>query len=385
LLDQFVRYYSYQDQVKDKNDNVSSGGLSFTHDQGAHNQFAPFGTSSYELRDLTGCFSFMTQEQLCNWILIAACYVTKTNDLDWLEKNRGVLNACAESMVHRIAGSPHGQNTAGIMTLDSTRCGIGAEITTYDSLDASLGQARQSLYIAIKCWASYLGLRLMSGNLSERLDIYMRSKALQIQEVLEPWIKDGIMPALFDGNAQDAPQRILPAIEALVYPCFWGRVANNTEIESDIWEGPEDHEEKSSAILTDRRRANLWLSSDGPFKDLISGLRTHTIKLLSDPDRRNHFPDGGIRLSSTSDNSWLSKIAIVQHVARSLFNLNERGEERKYKGDAHGWEKADAAHVKWLTEGESAYWAASDQIISGVAKGSKYYPRLITTALWLNE
>ena len=39
---------------------------------GVHNNFSPPGTSSYELKNLTGCFSYMTAEQLCNWSLLAA-------------------------------------------------------------------------------------------------------------------------------------------------------------------------------------------------------------------------------------------------------------------------------------------------------------------------
>ena len=37
-----------------------------------------------------------------------------------------------------------------------------------------------------------------------------------------------------------------------------------------------------------------------------------------------------------------------------------------------------------MTDG-SGYWACSDQFVSGVAKGSRYYPRIITAALWLDE
>jgi len=33
----------------------------------------------------------------------------------------------------------------------------------------------------------------------------------------------------------------------------------------------------------------------------------------------------------------------------------------------------------------NAYWSWSDQIVAGVAKGSKYYPRGVTAALWLEE
>jgi hypothetical protein len=129
----------------------------------------------------------------------------------------------------------------------------------------------------------------------------------------------------------------------------------------------------------------------GNHLDIINALQLHTATLLADPQHRNKFSresgggGGGIKVSSTSDNTWLSKIAIVQHVARTLFNLDENGNQRPPNARASGWEKADAAHVHWLTRPESAYWAASDQIVNGIARGSKYYPRLITAALWLRE
>jgi hypothetical protein len=37
---------------------------------------------------------------------------------------------------------------------------------------------------------------------------------------------------------------------------------------------------------------------------------------------------------------------------------------------------------KWQTEG-SSYWACCDQIVSGAGKASRYYPRIITSALWM--
>jgi hypothetical protein len=46
--------------------------------------------------------------------------------------------------------------------------------------------------------------------------------------------------------------------------------------------------------------------------------------------------------------------------------------------------EADAAHVRWQTDG-SSYWACCDQIVSGKAHGSRYYPRIITAALWLEK
>lgn len=80
-------------------------------------------------------------------------------------------------------------------------------------------------------------------------------------------------------------------------------------------------------------------------------------------------------MSSTSNNSWLSKIYLCQFVARQALDLvwDERGAA------------ADAAHAHWLTRAENAYWAWSDQIVAGIAAASLYYPRGVTSILWLNE
>jgi hypothetical protein len=41
--------------------------------------------------------------------------------------------------------------------------------------------------------------------------------------------------------------------------------------------------------------------------------------------------------------------------------------------------------VKWLLEPRNAYFGWSDQMVAGEAKGSKYYPRGVTSILWLEE
>jgi hypothetical protein len=164
---------------------------------------------------------------------------------------------------------------------------------------------------------------------------------------------DDAIPAIFERNNPGHASRILPAAEGLVYPLYWQQ------------EG-----------LAPRRLEEL-LSAAGATR-LIDALRRHVRALLLDPQRRNLFPDGGIRLSSTSGNSWMSKIALFQHVARGWFGAADDTELARILADA------DAAHVKWQTDG-SAYWACSDQIVHGQAKGSRYYPRIVTTALWLDE
>jgi hypothetical protein len=45
---------------------------------------------------------------------------------------------------------------------------------------------------------------------------------------------------------------------------------------------------------------------------------------------------------------------------------------------------ADAAHVRWQTDG-AGFWACCDQFVHGQVRGSRYYPRIITAALWMDE
>ena len=336
LLDNFVRHYSYIDEVKrERGDNSrrSPGGISFAHDMGVHNNFSPAGTSSYELKNLTGCFSYMTAEQLCNWSLMAATYVLKTGDLHWARLNQHVLAACVSSLVNR------GGET-GYVHYDSSLCENGAEITTYDSLDNSLAQTRNNVYMAVKCWASYLGLAMVLEKLQVPSAKTARDEMGRIEQDLQRRTNgEDIFPAVFEEDNPGYVSRILPACEGLIYPLVWGV----------------------------RERSALH-----------DALKKHTQVLLLDPQRRNLFPDGGIKLSSTSNNSWMSKICIVMHVARRVFGLDQDEKVKQI------FTTADAAHVKWQTDG-SSYWACSDQIVSGKAHGSRYYPRIITSTLWLDQ
>ncbi len=362
LLDNFVRHYSYVDQVKSNSPSpgtpgegrgegpdaqqftLAPGGISFCHDMGAHNNFSPQGQSSYELPDLTGCFSYMTAEQLCNWVLTAATFVKQTCDIEWATRSRSMIEACGQSLLNRC-----GQ--LGILSRDSSRCGQdGAEITTYDSLDHSLAQTRNNVYMAVKCWAAFLGIQRMLGATGEaasdhdnwnRWSRYAYTAAEVVRKHVD---EDDVLPAVFETTNPGHGSRILPAVEGLLYPLIWQSLET--------------------------------LKPHGMFAALLETLRKHTLTLLLDPDRRNLFPDGGIKLSSTSNNSWMSKIALFQHVAREVFHLDDDPAIRDL------FARADAAHVKWQTDG-SGYWACSDQFVNGVAKGSRYYPRIITTALWM--
>jgi hypothetical protein len=376
LLDTFVRRYSYTDEVKVyKSDFIPSvetlqvdpsqtppppdeaqlnrpydskpGGLSFCHDMGAHNNFSPKGRSSYELANLTGCFSYMTVEQLCNWVLTAGCYVAKTRDFAWLKINKTVMDTCLASMINR-------SGDVGFAQFDSTRCAGGQEITTYDSLDHSLAQTRNNIYIAVKSWATYWSLALMFRELDDAASqARCKELAAKVASVVCDQAVDGVLPAIFEKSNPGYSSRILPAVEGCVYPLYF--------------------------VETGFARCTLeQIYGTVSEKQMFEVLKEHTRNLLLDPARRNLFADGGIKLSSTSNNSWMSKIAIFMHVTRRVFHLDT---DPKI---AEVFRQADAAHVKWQTEG-SSYWACCDQIVSGEGKASRYYPRIITSALWIEK
>ena len=75
-----------------------------------------------------------------SWLCCATVYVTQTGDNAWLETRWPVFEKCFGSLLRRDHPDP--KKRRGLMQLDSSRCAGGAEITTYDSLDVSLGQAR---------------------------------------------------------------------------------------------------------------------------------------------------------------------------------------------------------------------------------------------------
>lgn len=339
VLDMFVKRYSYRDEVKfPGDDRTYPGGLSFTHDMGIANTFSRPHYSSYELYGIDGCFSHMTHEQLVNWVLTASVYVARTKDQAWLHENMDVFKECLASLLHR--DHPESEKRNGIMGLDSSRTKDGAEITTYDSLDISLGQARNNIYLAGKTWASYVLLENLFAKQGEEVlaEIAGEQAAKSAKTITSHMTDAGYIPAVFEGGNQS---KIIPAIEGLVYPYIAGL-----------------------------REA---VHEDGPYGDYIRALKQHLKTILKKGVCL--FEDGGWKLSSTSNNSWLSKIYLNQFIARKILGLrwDEKGKE------------ADRAHVKWLTHPELSVWSWSDQIISGKISASKYYPRGVTSILWLEE
>ncbi|MDX1932927.1 MAG: glycoside hydrolase family 52 protein [Capsulimonadales bacterium] len=345
-LDLLIHRYSYTDEVQDATDPARPrfpGGISFTHDMGVANQFAPARFSAYERPDLSGCFSYMTYEQLCNFCLCAALYglptVLAEGDVFWLAAHRNTLHACLRSLLHR--DGPDALRN-GLMSFDSGRCRNGQEITTYDSLDPSLGQARGSAYLAVKTWAAYLALSRCFDTLGEEPSAVEAEEraACAAATIAAQWREvDEFFPALFEKDSPGGAARTLPVVESLVYPYLWG---------------DEDA-----------------VSPYGRYGQLISQLRRH-MKAALTPGICIDRVSGGLKITSVSENTWLSKLFLIQFVAETILGLKVPP-------------STDQAHARWLREGEARNHAFTDQVRStdGADLGSRFYPRGVTSHLWM--
>lgn len=340
VLEHFVDHYSYEDKIfsPENPEELFEGGISFAHDMGVANHYSPDGYSSYECSGLDRkCFSYMTSEQLTNWILIAGVYYSKTKDSDFLKSMDSVLIKCFKSLLNR--DNPDTEKRDGLIHYESTRTEGGGEITTYDSLDHSLGQARNNIYLGGKCWASYIALEVLFNEL-QLTDLAKEANeaadrcANTLANAFDPEL--GFIPAVLEEGNESC---IIPAIEALIYPWEMG-LKSKTQI-------------------------------DGEYGEYIKVLHKH-LEYCMKPGVCL-YDDGGWKLSSSADNSWMSKICLSQYIMRAVMNF-------KYEGER----KADEAHVDWEIFGSSDQ-ACSDQFTSGKAKGSLYYPRIVTNILWMNE
>jgi len=334
-LDLFLERYSYHDRVHSPAGETGPGGLAFTHDMGVDNQFSRPGYSAYELPNLRGCFSYMSAEQLLNWVCCAVTYAFFTGDHDWLAARLDTLAACAESIRNR--DDPHPERRDGIIGWDSSRCGPhGSEITTYDSLDVSLGQARNNLYIAVKTLGAWLLLESAfrrHGRTAAADDAADEADRLA-GTLAGLFDAEGFFPAVFESGNRS---RIIPAVEGLVFPLFLGF-------------------DEVLARLEARHQ-------------ILSLLKRHLESVL----RPGVCLTGrsGWKPSSTSSNTWMSKIFLAQYVVGRLCpHLMDPA--------------ADAEHRAWMLSATTRRYAFCDQIrcTDGYPLGSRHYPRGVTAWLW---
>ena len=337
-LDNFVAHYSYQSGTELAGGAVGAGGISFTHDMGQWPAFSPDGASNYERTNVFGTFSFMTGEQLTNWTLIAGVYVAQTGDVAWLERNGAIFEQILISLENR--DNPDPSQRDGIESYNSTKTGTGEEITTYDSVGAGLEEAVGNTYLAGKTFSAYVileGLLATTGHF--KLAARAAEQATRVANTLLAHVTPQGFIASNVYNGEAIP--IIPVVEGLVYSYFAGR--------KDV------------------------ISVNGPYGTLIQAMQRHLTTVLS--TGLCITSDGGWKLDSQSDNTWLSKTYLNEFVGRRVLDLDIR----------QSTNQADAAAVSWLTNSTSARLAWSDQIINGIAIGSEYYPRGVTAILWLQE
>jgi hypothetical protein len=250
-----------------------------------------------------------------------------------------VVRDCLTSLLNRDHPDPAQRD--GIMDLDSSRCEGSGEITTYDSLDSSLGQARRNLYLGVKQWAAYVCLEELFKRLgdSEHAEEARNAAGRAAATIAAAYRPDlGFIPALLDG-VDESP--IIPAIEGLVYPFRMGLIEAT--------------------------------SPTGPYGAMIRALKAHLNTVLQ--PGRCRFADGGWKLSANSINSWISKVFLCQYVARAVFGM-DFGEDGL---------RADRVHADWWREGSKPN-PGIDQIFDGrTNEVGFYYPRAVTSILWLDE
>lgn len=338
VIDLFFDRYSYRDRLRFPDDpkTLRPGGLSFTHDQGNYTAYSPPGRSGYELPGRDGAYSFMTSEQLLNGIYCAAAYAIATGDRAWSARRVKEAGELLASLENRDQYDPAKRD--GLLKGESDRVEGGAEITTYDALDHSLKIAQGNIYIAVKTWcaALMLGEMLDLGGDAPRAAAARAFAKKTAASLLARFDRDKgrFPPNLYAGG----DSHVIAALEPLVVPLYGG-------LENRLREYPE---------LVDALRQHAR-----------SGLRKG---VCLDP------ANGGLRLSSSSTNTWPSKAVLTLAAIEWL-------------------EGKPAEQVCPSAVDNLAYWmqvaaakrTVSDQIQSDTrtAIGGSYYPRCATFSLLL--
>lgn len=339
MLDQALEQYCYHDRVCfPGNPREYPGGIAFAHDMGIGNCFMPPGRSVYEQPKQKSPSTFMTHEQLVNWICCAGVYFARSNDLVWARKYKSLFMDLLTSLLHRDHPNPARRN--GVMKLDTCLAAGGTELTTYGLDDVTLGQARNNIYMAVKTWAAYLTLERLLAQLGlDRASGQAGDQARRCALTLHSRMTSaGFIPAIID-EKNDA--KIIPAIEGLVFPYFCGW--------RDVFE------------------------DDSPYADLIKSLKRHLQTVLTDGICL--FNNGAWKLSSTGTACWLSKTFLCEFVARQILKLSASKIGRD----------GDALYVNWLLDPQNAFHAWCNVMDDGVAIGAKGSPRGVTSYLWLLE
>ena len=338
IMDMYIERYSYYDQVRFGDDpyELHEGGMSFTHDMGNYATFSPPFHSDYETDGLPNalCYLYMTTEELLNGIYCICAYALHTGDLGWLRKRSDVLRRLLISMENRDHYDPAKRD--GILKAVSSRSlNNGRESTTYDALDHSLMDAAGNLYIAVKTGCALRLLKKCFGKLGDGVFFVRAQNMLQMNmESLHRFeTKEGFLRA---NLYLDADSRLLAAIEPLAIPSMLG--------------------------LADDELV--------PMKEL---LLKHIRKCMESGVCMDEHT-GGIRLSSKSNNTWVSKVILCVAVMERVFHIDLNKDYPSVMRELLHWCQISAKDT-----------TISDQIMVSdrTVIGGCYYPRSASSAIWL--
>ena len=338
VMDSFFDRYAYRDQLtfQGAGKELCPGGISFAHDQGNYTAYSPAGQSGYEQPERDGVYSFMTAEQLLNGIYCAAAYALASQDKPWAENRKHTAIEMLRSLQNRDHHDP-GQRD-GLLKGETDRVGSGAEITTYDALDHELKNARGNLYIAIKTWCAALMLAELlelAGEIAPASEAgAMAQKAAEGILAKFDHVHSKFPPNLFSGGGS----LVIAALEPLAVPLYCGMVQQLQR-----------------------------------FPRLLAALKAHVRSGLK-PGVCLDAATGGLRLSSTSANTWVSKCALTVFVVEWLESKSITDIAPSVMDELATWMQVSAA------EGTVA-----DQIQSDTRRaiGGFYYPRCVTLSLLL--
>lgn len=336
LMDDFINYYTYTDQVTFSSyPGTYPGGISFTHDMGCYFTYSKKGYSAYERENDTkdGFYFYMTIEELLNGIYCICSYVLTTKDTEWLKQYPTLLDDLMTSLENRDAPTEADRN--GILKAQTLRGGkCNLESTTYDALDHSLLDASGNIYIFIKTWCALTMLEKCS-ELVGNVDVLNRAKDMHSKCISSSSLFENDENSWLKANAyKDIPGAVIAAIEPLAIPYTLGILNINTE--------------PSLIELTKKHLAACM--QKGVCIDSVSG---------------------NLRLSSTSTNTWPSKSVLTVFVANKV--LDTEIPQSIVEGIID-WAQVSASKT-----------TISDQINSETLEvvGAPYYPRIVTAYLWI--
>lgn len=336
LMDEFIADYSYTDTVTYPGlPGEYPGGISFTHDMGNYFTYSPRGYSGYEdINDSRkGFYFYMTTEELLNGIYCLAGYVLHSKDVSWLQTHNDLLPKLMESLENRDGPNPEHRN--GILKASTTRGGKCAlESTTYDALDHSLLEAAGNVYVYIKTWCSLILMRHLCQLAGDDVTAARATAMLEKCRSSVPMFRSDAHPWLKANAYQDLPGAVAAAAEPLAVPYMLGVL--NESAEPELF-----------ALLRDHSTACLQI---GVCRDAVSG---------------------GLRLSSTSRNTWPSKAVLTVYAMERVLGLTM---PEGLVQEIIGWAQVSGREK---TIGDQIHCDTREQV------GGPYYPRIVTAALWL--